>query len=316
MNPKLAVVAIGGNSLIRDRDHQDVREQYLAAKETCSHIAAMIEQGWNVVVGHGNGPQVGFILRRSELAAHELHEVPLDVCGADTQGAIGYALVQNLYNELRQRGIDRAVAAVVTQTEVAGDDPAFAHPSKPIGSFMDEADAVRRRDEDGWDIVEDANRGWRRVVASPRPLRIVELGPIKNLIEAGVIVVAVGGGGVPVVRDGASELHGVEAVIDKDLGCSLLAREVKADLFLITTAVEKVALRFGTPEERKLDHLSLAEAKGYLAEGTHFAKGSMAPKIQAVIEYLEGGGHEALITNPNNVERALAGATGTRFTLS
>ncbi len=316
MNSKLAVVAIGGNSLIRDRDHQDVREQYLAAKETCSHIAAMIEQGWNVVVGHGNGPQVGFILRRSELAAHELHEVPLDVCGADTQGAIGYALVQNLYNELRQRGIDRPVAAVVTQTEVAVDDPAFARPSKPIGSFMDESDAVRRQDEDGWDVVEDANRGWRRVVASPRPLRIVEIGPIKNLIEAGVIVVAVGGGGVPVVRDAAGDLHGVEADIDKDLGCSLLAREVKADLFLITTAVEKVALRFGTPEERQLDHLSLAEAKGYLAEGTHFAKGSMAPKIQAVIEYLEGGGHEALITNPNNVERALAWETGTRFTLS
>jgi len=316
MNSKLAVVAIGGNSLIRDRDHQDVREQYLAAKETCSHIAAMIEQGWNVVVGHGNGPQVGFILRRSELAAHELHEVPLDVCGADTQGAIGYALVQNLYNELRRRGIDRPVAAVVTQTEVAVDDPAFAHPSKPIGSFMDEPDAVRRKDEDGWDVVEDANRGWRRVVASPRPLRIVEIGPIKNLIEAGVIVVAVGGGGVPVVRDAARDLHGVEAVIDKDLGCSLLAREVKADLFLITTAVEKVALRFGTPEERQLDHLSLAEAKGYLAEGTHFAKGSMAPKIEAVVEYLEGGGQEALITNPNNVERALAGETGTRFTLS
>ncbi|HXR22312.1 MAG TPA: carbamate kinase [Acidimicrobiales bacterium] len=316
MNSKLAVVAIGGNSLIRDRDHQDVREQYLAAKETCSHIAAMIEQGWNVVVGHGNGPQVGFILRRSELAAHELHEVPLDVCGADTQGAIGYALVQNLYNELRRRGIDRPVAAVVTQTEVAVDDPAFAHPSKPIGSFMDEPDAVRRKDEDGWDVVEDANRGWRRVVASPRPLRIVEIGPIKSLIEAGVIVVAVGGGGVPVVRDAARDLHGVEAVIDKDLGCSLLAREVKADLFLITTAVEKVALRFGTPEERQLDHLSLAEAKGYLAEGTHFAKGSMAPKIEAVVEYLQGGGHEALITNPNNVERALAGETGTRFTLS
>jgi len=312
---KVAVVAIGGNSLIKDKMHQDVRGQYLAAKETCNHIASMIEQGWDVVVGHGNGPQVGFILRRSELAAHELHQVPLDVCGADTQGAIGYALVQNLQNELGRRGIDRPVAAVVTQTRVAGDDPAFAKPSKPIGSFMDEAEARQRRDTDGWDVVKDANRGWRRVVPSPRPLQIVELGPIKKLIGGGVIVVAVGGGGIPVVADGAGELHGVEAVIDKDLGCSLLAREVRADLFLITTAVEKVALNFGTPEERQVDRMNLAEAKQYLAEGTHFASGSMAPKIQAVIEYLEGGGKEALISDPTNIERALAGHTGTRFTL-
>jgi carbamate kinase len=316
MNGKLAVVAIGGNSLIKDKTRMDVFSQYVAAQETCVHIASMIEQGWNVVVGHGNGPQVGFILRRSELASHELHEVPLDVCGADTQGAIGYSLAQNLLNELRRRGIDRPVAAVVTQTEVAGSDPAFAHPSKPIGSFMDEAVALRRRDEDGWDVVEDANRGWRRVVASPRPLRIVELQVIKTMIEAGIIVVGVGGGGIPVVRDTADDYRGVEAVIDKDLGCSLLAREVKADLFLITTAVEKVALYFGTPQERLVDHLSLAEAKSYLAEGTHFAKGSMAPKIEAVIEYLEGGGQEALITDPGNLERALAGETGTRFTLS
>jgi carbamate kinase len=316
MNGKLAVIAIGGNSLIKDAKRQDVHEQYIAAQETCAHIASMIEQGWNVVVGHGNGPQVGFILRRSELAAHELHEVPLDVCGADTQGALGYALVQNLFNELRGRGIDRSVAAVVTQTEVAADDPAFAKPSKPIGSFLDETEALRRRDWLGWNVVEDANRGWRRVVASPRPLRIVELAPIKKLIEAGVIVVCTGGGGIPVVADESGDLHGVEAVIDKDLGCSLLARQVDADLFLITTAVEKVALHFGTPDERRVDHLSLGEAKGYLAEGVHFARGSMAPKIEAVIEYLEGGGREALITDPANVERALAGETGTRFTLS
>jgi carbamate kinase len=316
MTGKLAVVAIGGNSLIKDRMHQDVQGQYLAAKETCKHIAAMIEQGWDVVIGHGNGPQVGFILRRSELAARELHEIPLDVCGADSQGALGYSLSQNLRNELHRRGIDRPVAAVVTQTEVAGDDVAFNNPTKPIGSFMDEADALRRRDHDGWDVVEDANRGWRRVVASPRPLRIIELDVIEKLLEAGAIVVAVGGGGIPVVADEAGALHGVEAVIDKDLGCSLLAREIQADLFLITTAVETVALDFGTPEERQIRHMNLAEAKQYLAEGKHFAKGSMAPKIQAVIEYLEGGGHEALITTPANVGRALAEETGTRFTVS
>jgi len=312
----LAVVAIGGNSLIKDRFHQDVHEQYMLARETCVHLASMVEDGWDIVVGHGNGPQVGFILRRSELAAHELHELPLDVCGADTQGAIGYALVQNLQNELRKRGIDSPVAAMVTQTEVARDDPAFSTPSKPIGSFMDEPEARRRRDNDGWHVVEDANRGWRRVVASPRPLRIIELEAIKRMVEAGVVLVAVGGGGIPVAADEAGDLYGVDAVIDKDLGCSLLARELGADLFLITTAVEKVALGFGTPEERQVGYLSLSEAREYLAEGTHFAKGSMAPKIQAIVEYLEHGGKEALITDPVNIERALAGATGTRFTPS
>ena len=288
----------------------------MLARETCMHLASMVEEGWDIVVGHGNGPQVGFILRRSELAAHELHELPLDVCGADTQGAIGYALVQNLQNELRKRGINRPVAAMVTQTEVAGDDPAFSGPTKPIGSFMDEPEALRRRDKDGWHIVEDANRGWRRVVASPKPLRIIELEAIKKMVQAGVVLVAVGGGGIPVVADEAGDLHGVEAVIDKDLGCSLLARELGADLFLITTAVEKVALNFGTAEERQVGYLSLSKAKEYLAEGTHFAKGSMAPKILAIVEYLEHGGKEALITDPVNIERALAGETGTRFTLS
>jgi carbamate kinase len=274
----------------------------------------MIEEGWDVVIGHGNGPQVGFILRRSELAAHELHQVPLDVCGADTQGAIGYALVQNLQNELRRDQVVKPVVAVVTQVEVDRGDPAFATPSKPIGSFMEEAEAVRRREQDGWDVVEDANRGWRRVVASPRPLRIVELDSIKTLIDAGAIVVAVGGGGIPVIADESGDLHGVDAVIDKDLACSLLARALGADLFLITTAVEKVALHFGTPDQQWLDHLTLAEAKKYLAEGTHFAKGSMAPKVEAVIEYLDAGGTEAIITDPANVERALRGQSGTRIT--
>jgi len=311
---KLAVVAVGGNSLIKDKAHQDVRSQYIAAHETSEHIAAMVGDGWNVVVGHGNGPQVGFILRRSELAAHELHRIPLDVAGADTQGALGYALGQNLQNELRRRGIDRPVAAIVTQTEVDRNDPAFASPSKPIGSFMDAAEAAVRREEDGWDVVEDANRGWRRVVASPRPLRIVELDAIKTLVDAGVIVIGAGGGGIPVVTDEHGDLEGIEAVIDKDLASSLLARQLGAELFLITTAVEKVALRFGTPEEEWLDHMKLSEARAYLADGHHFARGSMAPKIQAVIEYLEGGGGAAIITDPPNLERALRGETGTLIT--
>jgi carbamate kinase len=313
MEGRTAVVAIGGNSLIKDTTHQSVRDQYIAARETCHHVVGMIAAGWNVAISHGNGPQVGFILRRSELAAHELHEIPLDVCGADTQGAIGYALEQNLINELRKMGIDRPTATVVCQMEVAADDPAFANPSKPIGSFMDAEMAERRRGE-GWDLIEDANRGWRRVVASPMPLRIVELPAIRRLVEEGFVVVTAGGGGIPVVAREDGSLEGVAAVIDKDLASAILANALDADLLLISTAVEKVALNFGTPEQTWVDHMTLTEARQRLAEGTHFAKGSMAPKIQAVVNYLEGGGREAIITDPDNVERALKGETGTRIT--
>ncbi len=313
MAARRAVVAIGGNSLIHDKQHQSVRDQYIAAGETCWHIAAMIEDGWDVVVGHGNGPQVGFILRRSELAAHELHEVPLDVCGADSQGAIGYALAQNLENDFRRLGMDRHAVAIVTQMEVATDDPAFTEPSKPIGSFMDEPTAMRRREQDGWDVREDAGRGWRRVVASPMPLRIVEEDAIRALVENGFVVIATGGGGIPVVAGDDGNLEGVAAVIDKDLACSLLATQIGAELLLITTAVEQVALEFGTPDEHPIARMTLAEAKERLAEGRHFAEGSMAPKIRAVIGFLERGGETAIITDPANVERALAGETGTRI---
>ena len=313
MDKRMAVVAIGGNSLIKDRYHQSVRDQYIAASETCRHIVTMIKDGWRIAITHGNGPQVGFILRRSELAAHELHELPLDVCGADTQGAIGYELQQNLCNEFRRYGIDSDAVTLVCQTEVAADDPAFAKPSKPIASFMDAEQADRRRAE-GWDIIEDAGRGWRRVVASPQPLRIVELRAIRRLLDAGTVIIAVGGGGIPVAADEAGNLHGVAAVIDKDLASALLAVELGAGLFIISTAVEKVALDFGTPQQRWIDHLTLAEARQYLAEGRHFAAGSMGPKIQAVISYLEQGGTEALITDPDNLAHALAGHTGTRIT--
>jgi carbamate kinase len=314
MSRRTAVVAIGGNSLIKDRFHQTVRDQYIAAGETCWHIASMIRDGWDVAIGHGNGPQVGFILRRSELAAHELHEVPLDACGADSQGAIGYALAQNLENDFRRLGMDRHAVAVVTQVEVDADDPAFAHPTKPIGSFMDEGTAMRRRDEDGWAVVEDANRGWRRVVPSPTPLRIVELDAVRALLDAGFVVISTGGGGIPVVANGNGDLAGVAAVIDKDLACALLATGIGAELLLITTSIERVAIDFGTPQERPLDRLTLSEAKAYLAEGKHFAEGSMAPKIRAVIDFLERGGKTAIITDPESVERALAGEAGTRIT--
>ena len=310
--PRL-VIAIGGNSLIPDGDHESVQDQYFAAAETDDHIASLVQQGWDVAISHGNGPQVGFILRRSEMASSELHEVPLDFCGADTQGAIGYMLQQNLVNDFRQRGITKSVATIVTQVEVDANDPAFAAPSKPIGSFMDEADAKRRQDEEGWDIREDAGRGWRRVVASPQPMRIVELEVIKDLLNAGVVTIAVGGGGIPVVTNANGDLEGIAAVIDKDLASALLAGQVDADLLLISTAVEQVALNFGTPEQKWVDQFTLAEVKEYLAEGGHFAEGSMAPKMRAVVQFLEAGGKEALITNPENLERAMAGETGTRI---
>ena len=306
-------MAIGGNSLIKDKFHQTVRDQYIAAGETCWHIAGMIKDGWDVAITHGNGPQVGFILRRSELAARELHEVPLDVAGADSQGAIGYALQQNLYNDFARLGMSKEAVTVVTQTEVAADDPAFQSPSKPIGSYMDQAEAMRRRDQDGWVVMEDAGRGWRRVVASPQPVRIVEEQAIRSLLDEGFVVISVGGGGIPVVRTTAGNLEGVAAVIDKDRASSLLASGIGAERFIISTSVEKVALRYGTPEQEWVDRMTLSEAKRYLDEGTHFAKGSMAPKIEAVVAYLERGGGEAIITDPDSVERALAGETGTHI---
>jgi len=306
------VVAIGGNSLIKDPQHMSVPDQYLALGETSGHIARIIRDGWEVAIGHGNGPQVGFILRRSELAAHELHEVPLDVCNADSQGAIGYELQQNLAHDFRRLGLDRQAVTVVTQVEVASDDPAFEHPSKPIGSFMDEPQAMRRREE-GWDVREDAGRGWRRVVASPLPLRIVEEGAVKALLRDGYVVITVGGGGIPVVADADGDLRGVAAVIDKDFASSLLASCIEADVFMISTAVDQVALDWGKPEQRWVDRLTLAEAKRYLDEGTHFAPGSMAPKIAACIGFLERGGREAIITSPANLERALNGEAGTHI---
>jgi carbamate kinase len=310
---KVAVVAIGGNSLIRDAAHQTVEDQEEALRDTARHLAGMIEAGWDLAIGHGNGPQVGFVLRRSEIAhrMEGMHEVPLDVCGADTQGAIGYELQQALQNELYHRGVHKNVATIITQVLVDGNDPAFHTPTKPIGGFMDAAEAERRRRDLGWTVVEDAGRGFRRVVASPLPREIVELDSIKAILEGGIQVIAVGGGGIPVVDVGAGEYRGTAAVIDKDYACSLLAREVHADLFLIATAVEKVALDFGKPGQRWVDRMSAAEARRALEEGTHFASGSMAPKIRAVLWYLEAGGRQALITRPDCIGRALNGETGT-----
>ena len=311
---KLAVVAVGGNSLIKDKTRKTIPDQYNAASESMTHIADMIAAGWDVIITHGNGPQVGFILRRSEIALNELHPVSLDYCGADTQGAIGYMFQRALYNEFNHRGIDKQAATVVTQVLVDSKDSAFVNPTKPIGSFMDEKMANKHHAEDGWKVVEDAGRGWRRVVPSPLPVKIVQADAIQSLIQAGFVVIGVGGGGIPVVEDENGNLIGVEAVIDKDFASALLASNIGADLFLISTAIEKVALNFGKADQIWLDQVTLAEAKQYLSEG-HFAKGSMEPKVQAIIGYLEEGGKEAIVTTPENIGRALKNETGTRFIL-
>lgn len=308
----LAVVAVGGNALIREKGRETLPDQYAAACLTMPHVVELVASGWDVIVTHGNGPQVGFILRRSEIAARELHGIPLDYCVSNTQGSIGYMFQMALENEFKRRNMPNRAVTVVTQTLVDAQDPAFNCPSKPIGSFMDEATALRHRDEDGWSVIEDAGRGWRRVVPSPRPIRIVQQEAIMSLVQAGFTVVGVGGGGIPVVEDAQGNLVGVEAVIDKDLASSLLAHTIQADLFLISTEVEKVALNFNRPDVRWLDRMTVAEARQYLAEG-QFGKGSMEPKIQAVIQYLENGGKRALITNPENMLRALAGKTGTQI---
>ncbi len=309
MTNKVAVVAVGGNALIQDKTKKTVEDQFDAAKATMEHMVAMIEQGWDVVLTHGNGPQVGFILRRSELSMPELHAVPLDYCGADTQGAIGYMFQKALHNHFGKKGMNKDAVTLVTQVEVSKDDPAFESPSKPIGSFLDEATAKERMKE-GKTFVEDAGRGWRQVVPSPKPIRIVELDAIRKLVDSGFVVVAAGGGGIPVVEKESGGLKGIEAVIDKDFASALLANELKADLLLISTAVEKVAINFNKENEKWLDEMTVAEAKQYIDEG-HFAPGSMLPKIKACIQFLENGGEKALITDPQNIPRALAGETGT-----
>jgi carbamate kinase len=308
---KLAVVALGGNALVIDKNRKTIPDQFDAVRETVGHITDMIEDGWQVVISHGNGPQVGYILRRSELALHELHPVPLDYCGADTQGAIGYMIQKALRNEFYKREINLQAVTVVTQVEVDPDDPAFEKPSKPIGSFLDE-DTAKERMKTGQTFVEDAGRGWRQVVPSPKPMRIVEIDAIQSLVKSGFIVISVGGGGIPVVERPSGFIRGIEAVIDKDFASSLLAKLVGADLLLISTAVEKVAINFNQPNQEWLSQMTVAEAEKYIEEG-HFAPGSMLPKIQAIVKFIKETGKKALVTNPPNMKRALNGETGTRI---
>jgi len=311
----LAVIAVGGNALIKDKDHQTIKDQYTAAVSTMKRITDLIEKGWDVIITHGNGPQVGFILARSEIAQKTvgLHGVPLDSCGADSQGAIGYIFQQVLKNEFTRRGLDKEAVTVVTRVLVDNEDPAFKAPSKPIGSFMSSEEAQKKKEEEGWSVVEDAGRGWRRVVPSPEPKVILEEKAIETLAREGFVVVAVGGGGIPVYRREDGIVAGVEAVIDKDYASALLAAEVGADLFIISTAVDKVCLKFGEPDQQELDSMNVETAKKYIEEG-HFAPGSMLPKIKAVLNYLGKGGKKAIITSPEGIVECLEGKMGTTIT--
>jgi carbamate kinase len=313
MKSHLAVLAMGGNSLIRDKNHIALSFQYERVQETAKYIAELIADGIRLVITHGNGPQVGFIYRRGELARSELPLIPLDICGADTQGAIGYMIEKALLNEFRRRGIDKKVTAVVTQTIVDREDRSFKHPTKPIGSFMSEEEALANKRGLGWEVAEDAGRGYRRVVPSPIPKKIIELDVIELLVQSGYIVIAAGGGGVPVILNEQGEIEGVEAVIDKDLGSAVMASGLGADTLIISTAVDAVYLNFGQEDQMPLSRVSLPEIKRYLGEG-HFKPGSMKPKIEAIINFLENGGEKAIITSPENLLSAFKGKAGTTIT--
>jgi carbamate kinase len=308
-----AIVAFGGNALVTDAEHDSIPQQYETVSRTVPPLIDMVEQGWKLVVSHGNGPQVGFILRRSEIAQAEVDPVPVDYAVADTQGAIGYMFVKALRNELSRRGISRPVVAVVTHAVVSLDDPAFANPTKPVGSFMPEAQAEEMAATLGWTIAEDAGRGWRRTVASPKPTAILETELIRNLLDDGAIVVAVGGGGIPVTIDADGIVTGVEAVVDKDLASGLLAHDLGAEMLMIPTAVPRVAIGFGTPGEQWLDTITVEQARSYIAAG-QFGKGSMEPKVEAVADFVaDTPGAVGVIGAAEEIPAILAGESGTRI---
>jgi carbamate kinase len=310
---RMAVIAIGGNSLIREGQRGSIAEQFENARATAGSIGALVAEGWRIVVTHGNGPQVGFILLRSELVDEGAHvpRLSLDMCVADSQGGLGYIIGNSLASELGRRGQPDRVTCLLTQTVVDADDPAWARPSKPIGPFFSAEEARGHQARDHWVMVEDAGRGYRRVVASPRPRRIVEAGAIRALLDAGFVVIACGGGGIPVVEAEPGVYRGVEAVVDKDLSSALLAATLGVPVLLLCTGVEKVAIRYRQPGHTDLDRITVAEARRHLEAG-EFPAGSMGPKMLAAIEFLERGGREAIITSLEHLAAAVAGKTGTR----
>ena len=309
---KRVVIALGGNAILQRGQKGTYEEQMDNVRKTARQIADIIERGYEVVITHGNGPQVGALLLHMD-AGQQLYGIPaqpMDVAGAMTQGQIGYMIQQALINELRARGIDRPVATIVTQTIVDKNDPAFQNPSKPVGPFYDEETAKRLAKEKGWVVIEDSGRGWRRVVPSPDPKGHVEAPVIVDLVEKGFIVVSSGGGGVPVV-DEDDRLRGVEAVIDKDLAGERLAEEVNADIFMILTDVNGAAVNYGKEDERWLEKVTVEELRRYYEEG-HFKKGSMGPKVLAAIRFVEWGGERAIIAALDRAVEALEGKTGTQ----
>ncbi len=310
--PRSILLALGGNAIIPPGKGGRIDQQIGVAEKTMRQVAAFLRPPDQLLITHGNGPIVGNILIRNQAAAHEIAPMPLDVCGADSQGGIGYMLQQVLLNELRRIGSSRGVVTVVTQVRVEADDPAFARPTKPIGPFYDRRRAEELRVANGWQVIEDAGRGYRRVVPSPRPQEIIEAAVIRALLDAGVVVIAAGGGGIPVVRDAGGQLRGIEAVIDKDRAAVELARAVQSDLFINVTGVARVSIGFGTSKQQDLESLPVDEAERFLAAG-EFPAGSMGPKIEAAIDFLAAGGSEVLITSPAVLQEALDGRGGTRL---
>ena len=313
---KLAVIAIGGNSLIKDKQHLEVSDQYDAICETVKYIADVIEDGYEVVVTHGNGPQVGFIMRRSEIAeeVEHMHPVPLVSCDADTQGALGYQIQQAFHNEFAKRKINKNAVTIVTQVVVDKEDSAFENPAKPIGSFYKEKQVKKlHKDHPDWVLAIDSNRGYRRVVPSPMPKDIVEIDAIEKLVESGFVVIAVGGGGIPVIIEENNSYTGINAVIDKDHASGMLANKLGAQVFIISTAVDNVFINFGKLNEQAIKNTDINNIKKLREQG-HFAPGSMLPKIDAAVTYLERGGEQVIITSPANILKAIRGEAGTIIT--
>jgi carbamate kinase len=302
------LVALGGNAILQRQSNGTAEEQLDNVRKACRHLVGIIQKGHSIVITHGNGPQVGDILLKDELAKDTLPPMPLDVCGAESQGMIGYMIQQCLRNELRRVGLDTQVTTVLTETIVDAKDPAFKHPTKPIGPFYSASDAARLKEKRGWVLINDSERGYRRAVPSPTPLSIVQGKVIQELMDLGVIVIAAGGGGIPVTA--GNESRGVEAVIDKDLGAAVLAKVVKAGVLMILTDVEKVFLDYNKPGQRPIEKMTVDECKSLLGQN-QFPAGSMGPKIESAVAFLESGGERAIITSLEMAEEALAGRAGT-----
>jgi carbamate kinase len=312
MAQKIALIAFGGNALLPENERGLQYEQMRNAQRAAKLMVHIVKKGYELIIVHGNGPQVGNILIQMEEAITKVPPFTLEVCDAMTEGSMGYMLEKAIINELRRNSIDKEVATVLTQVVVDRDDPAFENPTKPIGPFYSKYRAQILIREKKWKMIEDAGRGYRKVVPSPKPIDVVPKRIINDLVRGGRIVIAAGGGGIPVIINGRGFFQGVEAVIDKDFASSLLAKEVKVDLFIILTAVDRVYLNYGKPNQREIKVMTVAQAKKYLAQG-QFPPGSMGPKIKAAIEFIEGGGKEVLITSANKLKASLINRAGTKI---